>query len=373
LLGAACGKALMLDPALTETATATRAFLMTTPPMVEWTSSPTNATTSTPIFPNRCLAGAILPEIQADNVSQIQGITASPLVAVRAMAFSADGHRLAVVHGGTERQGSTMTILCVSGATRETALPLLLEKVWDVAYSPDNRFLASAGACSQSACTVIRDAATGREVRTLTNGNIAYALAFSSDSQLLAVTGTPQEITWLYSTSDWSARTELNPHEYAGYDVAFFPENGKLAVAGIHGEIHFWNTKTGEMLGLLYQTLPAYRLTISPDGIKIAALYCSSVSPSSCTEGRTIVWSAGDGARIAQPTGRHVQAIAFSPDGSLLAIGSGPGDPSLRFYETTTWQLVHTETLETDQLTFSPDGRTLATTDGTTITLWTVG
>jgi WD40 repeat protein len=330
---------------------------------------------SIPVTPANCarLPGsgatdAACPGIRRDSVSRLRQIALARQPSIRALAFSPDDSKLAAASGDANGDLAGVAVQCALNGML-AADYRHSEPVWDIAFSPDGRYLAYASSCSNHACTFVRTASTGALTQTLPGGNIAYALAFSPDNALLALAGAPEEVTFLFSTSDWTGRGVLNPHEYVSYDLAFFPNGHRLAVAGIHGEVHFWDTATGSMLGLVYETLPVYRVSLSPDGGKLAAVYCSIKSPWACANGRIIVWNTATASRLAE-IGGHVQAAAFSPDGRLLAVGSGPEDARLRFYDTSTWSIVAEFDAEVDQIAFSPDGRFLALADGAGLQVW---
>jgi WD40 repeat protein len=230
------------------------------------------------------------PGIRRNSIGRVSQNRLVREPAIRALAFSSDDSQLAVASGDIDGNLTGVSVRCAA-----TGMVMAdyahSETVWDVAFSPDGRFLAYATSCSHHACTFIRDAADGELKQTLSGGDVAYALAFSPEGDTLAIAGAPDEVTYLYATADWTTRGALNPHEYVSYDLAYFPSGHRLAVAGIHGEVHFWDTATGSMLGLVYETKPVYRISISPDGGLLAVVYCSIKSPWYCADGHIIIWN----------------------------------------------------------------------------------
>ncbi|MGP4103774.1 WD40 repeat domain-containing protein [Nonomuraea sp. KM90] len=85
-----------------------------------------------------------------------------------------------------------------------------------------------------------------------------------------------------------------------------------------------------------------------------------------------MTWDAGTGRQVGQPlsvTGR-IYALAFSPDGRILAAG---GRQSVRLWDVSSWSQIATLTDYADlvtSLSFSSNGRVLATGEGHSVRLW---
>ena len=93
-----------------------------------------------------------------------------------------------------------------------------------------------------------------------------------------------------------------------------------------------------------------------------------------CGEAGVKIWKSDTGQLIADLPGHpgHLNCVAYSPDGRLLA--SGSADKTVRIWDLTTRQEIRTLVGHTDWVTdvsFSPDGRRLASSsyDGT-VKIW---
>lgn len=156
--------------------------------------------------------------------------------------------------------------------------------------------------------------------------------------------------------------------------IALSPDGRILATCrGEH--ISLWSIESGERLhglgGRLYWVIMA--CAFSPDGKRLAAglepypeLYDQpelreTVDLWDVTSGQRIRALDGDIGEVHPP---HVRAVAFSPDGLILAAGGLSG--SIKLFEVATGtelrRLGPAQMIKT--LAFSPDGRTLATEGG---------
>ena len=153
--------------------------------------------------------------------------------------------------------------------------------------------------------------------------------------------------------------------------LVFSPDGSILYSGGTDGSIRAWSMSDGALL-LHFSFKPqANNIALSPDGELLASVYCSQGDADDCTKGGVAIWDTADG-KMLKSLGDVAYAVAFSPDGGLLATGGGSHDSYLRFRYTATWSTVGEIPSLVEQLAFSPDGHLLATADYETVTIWSI-
>jgi WD40 repeat protein len=241
--------------------------------------------------------------------------------------------------------------------------------VASVVFSPDGRLLASA---SHDRTIQVHDAASGNLLRTLQgHGDAVYALVFSSDGCRLA------SASWDKTVKLWDPDTgvllmTLGPHEQEVYRVAMSPDGRYLASATVADLLHIWDLRTAQVVVTRTEPQSFFGLAFSPteQGVIATSHY------------RTIrLWNYHTGADIATLSGHHsfIKSLAFSPDGRLLASGTGDllrGDSGeVRLWDVRTGKTLsamgHNDPIYS--LAFAPHGRYLASaSQDKTVKLWDV-
>ena len=158
--------------------------------------------------------------------------------------------------------------------------------VWQVAWSPDGKTLASLSSVKGE--VRLWDVAERKELRTLKSDlGDSYGLAFTPNGKTLV--------------------------------VGHYQSDAK---AGLTGGISLWDVATGRRTGLLQHTPPrgVSRLALSPDGKTIAAAEGWRESEKGAYKRCVTLWDLDSGkVQASLADDESTSALAFSPDGKVLA------------------------------------------------------
>ena len=274
---------------------------------------------------------------------------------VWSVAFSPDGKTLA--------SGSWDQTVRIWNVDTEELLHILrghTSDVMSVAFSLDGSTLASA---SWDRTIRLWNPRNGQHIRTLTKhaGGVA-SVAFSPDGQTLA-SGSADQTVQLWDTTTWELKRTLRGHTHIVDSVAFSPEGDMLASGSRDKTIRLWNPHNGEYIRTLTgHTKDITRLAFSPD---------KQILASGSRDGTIRLWNTDAGTRERTlPGNSGHNPVAFSPDGVTLLIG-GRGILS---WDTETGQYKAALTGDIGSVfsvVFSPDGQMVASGSGDNkVRLW---
>jgi WD40 repeat protein len=204
-------------------------------------------------------------------------------------------------------------------------------------------------------------------------------LAVSDDGRLLAQANDRETRIRIWNVETQQEFKTLEGHQLPIADIAFAPSGGKLASAGqaaepdAAGEIKIWNLADGGEPTSLSPTAGVTSVVFSPDGKYLVSTGAAKPTEEGAAASETIVWNLET--RQPQTTleggGSHVFQLAFSPDGTSLAIAEHGGPNPLqaahriRLVEPLTGKpkgILLGHAGEIHGLAFSPDGQFLVST-----------
>jgi WD40 repeat protein/serine/threonine protein kinase len=278
--------------------------------------------------------------------------------AVRRAIFSPDGRRLVSV-------GEDKKIIVWDFARRERIATLTdhTDVVTSVAFSPDGKWFATG---SKDTTVIIWDAARLEKVKVLReHRSEVNAVAFSPDGRLLASASEPPDFrTIIWTTDRWEKDVELA--KGCGYCNLLFSPDSKWLLNS--NDLLSWNLTSG-------QQAQTHDESMNWQALSLDAKLIVSINPQGYVYFREIKqsWHTAQLTFLGKYRGHqdNGRAVAFSPDGHLVATGS---DDIVLWDATTRTILTHLKyTAVVWGLEFSPDGRWLVSTHGDgAIQIWDV-
>jgi WD40 repeat protein len=284
-------------------------------------------------------------------------------------AFSPDGRLVAY-------SDSSIIMLADMQTGQRIGQPLKgnSNNIGGMAFSRDGKMLVSASGHG----AILWDLTSGRLLgQTLTN-HVGSSIAFSPDGNTLASDDGPSVVLWNMTTHQPIEQLGKG-NDLAFQPVAFSPD-GKVLAAGNGQGITLWDIATGKPIGMPLSGYlddlhsdQAQGVAFSPDGKIIAFDGGAGI----------LLWDVATHQRIDPPLAGDVgngSAFAFSPDGKILAVGDSLHTTSVSFDAIKLWSvathqpigqpLMHSDFV--DCITFSPNGKILASCGGSTIIFWDV-
>ncbi|HEU4478873.1 MAG TPA: PQQ-binding-like beta-propeller repeat protein [Pyrinomonadaceae bacterium] len=298
---------------------------------------------------------------------------------VVSVAFSPDGK--AIASGSLDQ---TVKVWDLASTKELYSLASHVTEIQSLAVSPDGRIIARG---STDGKVKLWDTATRKPLQSL-EGHVyrINALAFSKDGRIVASGGADNKILlWNVATGRLLRSLIAGPVDGTSESaprltsLAFSPDGKLIASAGNSYRITLWNTATGkELRSPIGESSgggmsSVKKVAFSPDGKVLAASYEESV----------VLWNVASGRKLLSIEDASASSLAFSPDGRMIATGSGDG--TMKLWDAATgkelrafaghddWHGSKFFGPEVNSLTFSPDGKTLASgSHDSLIKLWDV-
>jgi WD40 repeat protein len=297
--------------------------------------------------------------VQLYDVVAMQWRTSLPgqRTTIEPVTFSPDAKKLATGGGdGTIRVWDSETRDMVA-ILRGHTFPLM-----SLAYAPDGQTLVSG--CYDGSVKVW-DLSNQRDPTVLKDQKPSFgSIAFSPDGKTLAVGDEPNRRINLWDTASRQLIATLQGDRGSVEGVVISPDGQTLA-AGCGDAVQLWDLRTKAPVTGFRHPGQVDAIAFSPDGKLLAA--CGGLA-----SGTMIVWDRDTGRKVLEHNIAG-QSIRFSPDGTLVAVGSFK---TVRLWEVATWRewgIFDGHTEPVSSLAFWPDGKLLASGDwGGTLRLWDV-
>jgi WD40 repeat protein len=274
-------------------------------------------------------------------------------VPITALEFSRDGSAIAA-SGYHE-----ITFWKTADGMLDRRLTGLAERIYDIAYSPDGKWLATAsgdpGVYGVAKLWLAEPGGGGKPVRDLAETqDVVFAVAFSPDSKRIATAGADRTIR-VFEVETGKLLTQIEDHADWIFGVAFSPDGKRLASASRDKTSKVFDLEKKESLVTFPgHAQPVYSILFTADGKGVAT---------GGEDSRIRIWNPdndGKSVREISGFGGTVFKLRNSPDGKSLIAASG--DKTVHIFDSKGSSLCklqgHNDWIYA--LAISPDGKTVA-------------
>jgi WD40 repeat protein len=289
-------------------------------------------------------------------------VTETESTGVASLAFSPDGKTLAV--------GGDSDLVRLWSISADSKIASLAEDspVDSIAFSRAGTTLAAG---TTDGTIGLWNVGSRTQTATFGEGSPVTTVAYSPDGNTLATADNSGHVG-LWDTTLGNASTFSDGDGSPVTNVAFSPDEKTLAAGDLAGNVGLWDTSSRRRLIGFDEIMETYSTAFSPSGRTLAVGYLLGVDlwnvtvrqhPTLESAGQPTLVEGGDGS----------DSVAFSPDGTILAVGDYRGGVGLWDVASRHRLAAMNEGGSVNSVAFSPDGKILAVGDANgQITLWGV-